>query len=196
MSTEPKKSRIAHVPSILAGTAAVIAAASTLYVNLREDARPAPDPTPPAPVSAAAAPAAASAAAAPKIATQPRKLLLRLDRVQVDNDGSAGSTDWNFQVSVDGDPQFSVPMPALDDTPGENLVRPADPEQASAEIELPAGRSVALSVNGWKKSWLPGSHAEVSGKAWLGFNKTTVTVQTAKEKGPRFVLYFSATPAK
>jgi hypothetical protein len=194
MTTDPKKSRLAHVPSILAGTAAVIAAASTLYVNLREDARPAPSASV-APTHRAA-PAAASASAAAPAPSQPRRLLLKLDRVQVDNDGSAGSTDWNFQVSVDGDPQFSVPMPALDDTPGENLVRPADPEQASAEIELPAGRSVALSVNGWKKSWLPGSHAEVSGKAWLGFNKTTVTVQTAKEKGPRFVLYFSATPAK
>ena len=196
MSTEPKKSRIAHVPSILAGTAAVIAAASTLYVNLREDARPASATVVPARTSAVAAPAAASVAPPSKAATQPRKLLLRLDRVQVDNDGSVGSTDWNFQIRVDGEPLFSVPMPALNDEPGENLARPVDREQASAEVELPAGKSLSLSVNGWRKSWVPGSHAEVGGKAWLGFSKTVVTVRTEKAKGPQFVLYFSATPAE
>ena len=195
MTTEPKKSRIAHVPSILAGTAAVIAAASTLYVNLRESSQPAPVQA----VSAqpSAAPAMPAASASPSTAaSQPGKLLLRLDRVQVDNDGSSGSTDWTFQVSVDGDPMFSVPMPALDDSPGENLARPADREQASAEVDLPAGKSLALTVKGWKKSWLPGAHAEVSGKAWMGYSKTVVTVNGDKAKGPRFVLYFSATPAE
>ena len=196
MTPDPKKSRIAHVPSILAGTAAVIAAASTLYVNLREDSQPTTAQPTPAQLSAPVATPASSAASPAKAATQPRKLRLRLDRVQVANDGSAGSTDWNFQIRVDGEPLFSVPMPALNDQPGENLARPADRDRASAEVELPAGKSLELSVNGWRKSWMPGSHAEVGGKAWLEFGKTVVTAKTDKAKGPQFVLYFSATPVE
>ncbi len=194
MNTEPKKSRLAHVPSILGGTAALIAAVTTLYVNLRSDPQIAPEPAPQANVAPAAAAASAPASAA---STEPRRMLLRLDRVQVNDDGSAGSTDWTFEVSVDGDPLFSVPMPSLNDKPGESLARPKDRDQASAEVELPVGKNVELSVKGWKKDgWLPGSSAEVSGKAWLGYNKTVVTLQTDKPKGPQFVVYFSATPAK
>jgi hypothetical protein len=195
--TEQKPSRIAHVPAILAGSAALIAALSTLYVNLRGDAHPAPAPEVRAqPVPAVAATASAAPVAAVPVA--PQAQLLRLDRVQVDNDGSLGSTDWSFQVSVDGEPLFSLPMPGLSDEPGENLARPADPQAASAELKLPADKSVVLSVDGWKKGWLPGSKAEVTGKAWVasGFDKVSVTLQTDKPKGPRFVLYFSAAPAE
>ena len=194
MSNEPPKSRMAHVPSILAGTAAVIAAASTLYVNLRDDATPEPAST-----SVAAPPGRAAPASDKAAASQPQRMLLRLDRVQVDNDGSAGDTDWTFQVSVDGDPLFSLAMPSLSDKPGENLARPADAEQASGEVLLPAGQNVALTVNGWrKKGWLPGSRAEVTGRAWLasGFNKSTVTLKADQPKGAQLVLYFSAVPVK
>lgn len=195
MNTEPKKSRLAHVPSILGGTAALIAAVTTLYVNLRSDPQLATEPAP----QVSAAPANVASMAPAVVSNEPRRMLLRLDRVQVNDDGSAGSTDWTFEVSVDGDPLFSVPMPSLNDKPGESLARPKDREQASAEVELPANKNVPLSVKGWKKDgWLPGSSAEVSGKAWLasGFGKTTVTLKTEKPKGPQFVLYFSATPAK
>ena len=195
--TEPQKSRLAHVPAILAGSAALIAALSTVYVNLRNDARPAPPPevrVQPGP--ALAAPPATSTAQA-QAAVVPRPQVLRLERVQVDNDGSMGSTDWSFQVSVDGEPVFLVPMPALNDKPGENLARPADAQQASAELKLPVDKSVVLAVEGWKKGWLPGSTAEVSGQAWIasGFEKIAVTLRTDKPKGPQFVLYFSAAPA-
>jgi hypothetical protein len=196
MNTEPKKSRIAHVPSILAGTAAVIAAASTLYVNLRDDARTPAAIAVPAQVSSVPASNSPSAPSLAAISTEPRRLLLRLDRIQVEDDGSAGSTDWTFQVSADGEPLFSVPMPSLNDKPGQNLARPADRDQASAEVDLPAGSRVALSVKGWKQGWLPGSRAEVTGESALGAGKTVVTVQTDAPKGPRFVLYFSAAPGE
>lgn len=195
MTTDQKKTRLAVVPSILAGTAAVIAAASTLYVNLRDD-RGQADETIVATTSSTPVTAKSEVKlAAPAVA---QRVLLRLDRVQVDNDGSAGSTDWTFQVSADGEPLFSVPMPSLSDKPGENLARPEDREGASAEVELLAGKSIALSVSGWKKGFLPGSRSEVSGKAWLtsGFNRATVTLRTDKPKGPQVVLYFSATPSE
>lgn len=194
MSNEPPKSRLAHLPSILAGTAAVIAAASTLYVNLREDAAPEPAST-----SVVARPAPVAPATDKIASIQPQRMVLRLDRVQVDNDGSAGDTDWTFQVSVDGDPLFSLAMPSLSDRPGENLARPEDAQDASGEVLLPAGKSVALNVNGWRKrGWLPGSRAEVTGQAWLasGFNKSTVTLKADPPEAARLVLYFSAVPVK
>jgi len=196
MNTEPKKSRLAHVPSILGGTAALVAALTTLYVNLRSEPRTETTSTVSAPLGQA--PMAVPPAAPSNASTKPQPTLLRLDRVQVDNDGSVGSTDWTFQVNVGGEPLFSVPMPSLNDKPGKNLVRLTDAEQASAEVQLPAGKNVSLSVNGWKKGgWLPGARAEVSGEGWMasGFNKTVITLKTEKPDGPRFVLYFSVTPA-
>lgn len=197
---EHKPSRVAHVPAILAGSAALIAAVSTLYVNLRGDAQPAPEPavveqTAPA---AVATPDAAAPVAAPAAPAVPQVMTVRLDRVQVERDGSVGSTDWSFQVNANDKPLFAVAMPALDDTPGENLARPSESEEASAEVELPPGKNVEISVSGWKKKgWLPGARAEVSGKAWLatGINGTVVTLTTDKPKGPQFVLYFSVSPS-
>jgi hypothetical protein len=194
MTPEQKNSRLAHVPSILMGSAALIAALSTLYVNLRSE--PAASPAPAATAQpAVASPAQAAQATAP---TAPRTLRLRLDKVQVDDDGSVGSTDWTFQVSVDGEPSFSVPMPSLSDKPGENLARPAEGQDASVEIEMPAGKGVAVSVNGWKKGFLGGARGEVSGEGWLTpeFTKTAITLKGEKEKGPRFVVYFSAVPVE
>jgi hypothetical protein len=198
MTEEQKKSRLSHVPAILAGSAALLAALSTVYVNLRNDSRQVPPPavsTSLRPTPTAVAPSAAATQATASI--KPQAMLLRLDRIQVDNDGSIGTTDWDFQVSVDGEPLFSVPMPSLSDKPGKNLVRPADANQASAELQLSPGKNLALSVNGWKKGWLPGAVAEVSGKGWMsaGFNKTVITLKTEKAKGPQFVMYFSLASA-
>jgi hypothetical protein len=204
MTNESKPSRLAHVPAILAGSAAFIAAVSTLYVNLRDKQQVEAAPAVAAPLEAAAAPAPSASAAAPAAPAAPvaqvgpEPVLLRLERVQVDNDGSVGTTDWSFQVSIDGTPFYSVPMPALSDEPGENLARPGDPQAASVQLELPREKLAQLQVNGWKKGWLPGSRAEVSGSTPLGagLREAIVTVQTEKPKGPKFVLYFSLSPAR
>jgi hypothetical protein len=193
MSNEPKNSRLAHVPSILMGSAALIAAVSTLYVNLRAEA-----PSPPASVAPASSAPATAETTATATPAAPQRLRLRLDRVQVEDDGSVGSTDWTFQVSVDGEPLFSVPMPSLSDKPGNNLARPAEGQPVSVDIDMPAGKSVRVNVNGWKKGWLGGARGEVSGEGWLapGFDKTAIELTGAKAKGPRFVVYFSATPVE
>lgn len=190
MTNEQKNSRLAHVPSLLMGTAALVAALSTLYVNLRGD--PAPAPAVVAPVASVPATTEPAAPVAPKV------MRIRLDRVQVDDDGSVGSTDWTFQVSIDGQPSFSLAMPALSDKPGQNLARPAEGQDATFDVEMAPGKSVALSVNGWKKGLLGGARGEVTGSGWLtsGFTKTAITLKGDKPKGPRFVLYFSAVPVE
>jgi hypothetical protein len=195
MPPEPQKSRLSHVPAILAGSAAFIAAVSTLYVNLREKPPTAPEPV----VAEQGAPAKDASVSAANIAVaEPHRFLLRLDRVQVDNDGSMGSTDWSFEVKANGKPLLVVPMPSLSDKPGANLARPGDTDAASAEVVLPPGKNIELSVSGWKKGFISGARAEVSGKAWLltGANDTVISLASEKPKGPHFVLYFSARPAE
>jgi hypothetical protein len=190
MTNEPKPSRTAYVPGILMGSAALIAALSTLYVNLRNE---------PAPVAAVEAPAPVEPATPdPTAPVAPQVVRVRLDRVQVDDDGSVGSTDWTFQASIDGEPKFSLAMPSLSDKPGENLARPAEGQEASVDVELAGARSVALSVNGWKKGLLGGGRGEVSGSTWLtsGVTKATITLASDKPKGPHFVLYFSVAPVE
>jgi hypothetical protein len=192
MTNEPKPSRTAYVPGILMGSAALIAALSTLYVNLRNE---------PAPVAAEVAPAPVAPASPDPTAPAPtvaRVMRVRLDRVQVEDDGSVGSTDWTFQASIDGEPRFSVAMPSLSDKPGENLARPAEGQESSLDVELAGARNVGLTVNGWKKGWLGGARGEVSGSTWLtsGATKATVTLASDKPKGPRFVLYFTVAPVE
>jgi len=197
MSNEPPNhSRLSHVPAILAGSAALIAAVSTLYVNLR--GAPAPVEVP-ATVSPPAAPVdAAAPAAVPPVDEAPkaRVLVVSLDRVQVENDGSAGSTDWTFEVDADGEPRFTLAMPSLTDKPGKNLVRPDDDAHASAEVLFLPAKQVEIAVKGWKRGFLPGTGAEISGstKVNWNFDKTTVHVAGDKPKSPAFTLYFTLTP--
>jgi hypothetical protein len=189
----PKHSRLSHLPGILAGAAALIAAASTLYVNMRSSST-APGPATPAQVSAPAAPAEASTVAAP-VAAAPRAVLLQLDRVQVENDGSMGTTDWTFEVSAAGEPRFTLPMPALNDKPGHNLARPSDPAQAVAELMLAPDQQLQVGVKGWKEGLLSGG-AEVTGAAWVSgkAGSTSIHVGSDAPKSPAFTLYFTVAP--
>jgi hypothetical protein len=198
VSHEPphKNSRLSHVPAILAGSAALIAAVSTLYVNLR--ASPAPVEAA-ATVTAPATPAEKPAPApTPPAEAAPRAKLfeVKLDRIQVENDGSVGSTDWTFEVSADGEPRFTLPLRGLTDKPGENLVRPPDPAQVSTEVLFPPGKQVEIVVKGWKRGFLPGTSAEISGstKVNWNFDRTTVHVAGDKPKGPAFTMYFILAP--
>ena len=192
MSNEPPKhSKLSHLPGILAGAAALIAAASTLYVNMRS-----PSSTPePAPLAQVAAPAAPATVVAAQAAPEPRSMLLQLDRVQVENDGSMGTTDWTFEVSAAGEPRFTLPMPALNDKPGHNLARPSDPAQAVAELVLAPDQQLQVGVKGWKEGLLSGG-AEVSGSAWVTgkAGNTSIHVTSEAPKSPAFTLYFTIAP--
>jgi hypothetical protein len=189
----PKHSKLSHLPGILAAAAALIAAVSTLYVNMRGSSA-APEAATRAQVSAPAVPAKATAVVA-KVAPEPKALLLRLDRVQVENDGSMGTTDWTFEVSAAGEPRFTLPMPALNDKPGHNLARPSDPAQAVAELMLAPDQQLQVGVKGWKEGLLSGG-AEVTGAAWVSgkAGSTSIHVGSDAPKSPAFTLYFTVAP--
>ncbi len=189
-SEDVKKHWTTHAPGILTGAAALIAALTGVYVNLRSDKANAQ------PVSV---PAAAVAAASPSITTplkptlpQIQTLDLKLDRIRVDNDGSMGTTDWTFDVSTANNSLFSVPFKMLSDNAGDNLVKPAEPDIAHARLTLASEQSAEIIVRGWKHSKTEAP--DVMGKALLKSDGVGLVVEAKSEKanGPAFVLYFSA----
>ena len=193
MGNEPQKhSRLSHLTGVLAACTALVAAVSTLYVNMRS----APEPSATAPATPVAQPAPTASVAVEVVPPAPTRVLLRLDRLQVENDGSLGTTDWIFEVSAAGQPRFTLPMRALNDKPGRNLARPADPAQAAAELVLAPDQQLQVTVKGWKDGFLPGSEAEVGGSAWISGKASDAAIHVAGDapKSPAFTLYFAVAP--
>jgi hypothetical protein len=194
MNNEPtSQSHLRHLPGILVAATALIAAVSTLYVNLRGGSASA-EHRQAAPVAPQAAPAPPKPAV--EAPPQPVPMQLRLDRVQVENDGSMGTTDWTFEISAAGEPRFTLPLRSLSDKPGENLVHPPEPAQAMAEIALAPNEQLRVEVKGWKRGFLPGSNAEIAGSGWIGAKEGKASIHVAgdKPKGPAFTLYFVVAP--
>jgi len=134
---------IAHVvPAILTGAAALIAALTTVYVNVRGERQP----PPPAVATTSATPAARQPAA-----PVARKLQLQVDRIAVQHDGSPGTTDWRFTVEADGEPLFVFSQDDLDDSGGRNVAVPGD---AAGNLALAPGARVRITVQGWRGSRL------------------------------------------
>lgn len=191
MSTEEtKKHWIALAPSILTGLAALIAALTTVYINVRNDK--------PAPVAAAQAVpvtipnnvAVVSVSAKP---VQAKIIDLQLERMRVDNDGSMGTTDWTFEIQNGERSLFSVPFKALADNAGENIVVPKD--AAVAHAKLTATETMPeIIVRGWKQGWSGKAKVpDVIGKAKLDADDDSLVIEVKSEKadGAAFVLYFN-----
>jgi len=75
---------------------------------------------------------------------------LRLNEIQVFEDGSAGSTRWLFEVFLDDRRAFSLPVRSYDDDPKPGRFAIAAKEKAEADLELVPGRRVVLRVIGYK----------------------------------------------
>lgn len=191
MSTEEtKKHWIALAPSILTGLAALIAALTTVYINVRNDK--------PAPAAAVqAAPVAVSndvaAVSAKPLPAQAKIIDLQLERMRVDNDGSMGTTDWTFEIQNGERSLFSVPFKALADNAGENIVVPKDAAVAHAKLTA-TDNMPEIVVRGWKQGWSGKAKVpDVIGKAKLdaGDDSLVIEVKSEKADGAAFVLYFN-----
>jgi hypothetical protein len=190
---ETKKHWVAHAPSILTGLAALIAALTTVYINVRNDNKSAPTV-----VAQAAAPTAvlSSALTVPSkpLPVQARIINLQLERMRVDNDGSMGSTDWTFDIQNGERSLFSVPFKALTDSAGENIVAPKDISLARANITITAENTPEIIVRGWKQAWSGKAKVpEVIGKAKLNADDDSLVVEVKSQKagGAAFMLYFN-----
>ena len=176
---------IVHVvPAILTGAAALIAALTTVYVNVRGDKSSQP-------TAAATKVASAARAMAPAAVT----LRLRVDRIAVQHDGSIGTTDWRFAVTADGQPLFVFAQDALDETGGRNVALPAD---AASDIQVANGKPVKISIEGWRGSRLRLAQGkpDARGEGVLSVaGPSAIKVQAEKPEAGAFVFYFSATDA-
>jgi len=190
-----RKSRLSHVPGILAGSAALIAALTTVYVNVGRDDK-APKPTPEATVIAVKPADAAQPVPVPE-PVGPVRRLLKLERIRVENDGSLGTTDWTFEVSAAGEPLYSLTFKSLNDREGQNLVLPPADAHSSASFDAAPKAAVDISVKGWKRNLLPGgTTADIEGLGRVEPGTTSFPVRAVSDQdgGPEITLYFSIAP--
>ncbi|MGH8051642.1 MAG: hypothetical protein ACRERV_08065 [Methylococcales bacterium] len=191
MSTEEtKKHWIALAPSILTGLAALIAALTTVYINVRNDKS-----APATAVQAAPVVVSQDLAAVPAkpLPVQAKIIDLQLERMRVDNDGSMGTTDWTFDIQNGERSLFSVPFKALADTAGDNIVVPKDAAVAHAKLNATANMPEII-VRGWKQGWSGKAKVpDVIGKAKLDADDDSLVIEVKSEKadGAAFVLYFN-----
>ena len=193
MADNEKKPGISYLPAILTGSAALLAALTTVYVNVRNDLKGEPDAPP-----AATAPVV-PVATAPAAAAEPQELRLQLQRIAVQQDGAVGSADWRFAVEADGQPLFAFEQDSMTSEGGRNIVVLGDDRDANATLQLPPGKRISVTIKGWRDGWLKKSEAPlVSGEGWLSAvgAMAPVAVKAEDPKKGAFTFYFSAAPDK
>ncbi|RNF86284.1 tetratricopeptide repeat protein [Montanilutibacter psychrotolerans] len=176
-----RKSRVSHLPAILTGAAAFLAAASTFYLNVRNDLR-----------DSSREPAPASA---PAQAGAPRTLRLKLQRIEVLDDGSVGATDWRFRIEADGRELFELSRRPFIDRVGDNVVMPTTADDAQATVSLLPGQQVLVKVTGDHGGMLGGDSIHGTAMLTVGGMTGPVELKSADAAG-RFVFHFGATPAR
>ncbi|MEO6517662.1 MAG: hypothetical protein ABIO17_01525 [Pseudoxanthomonas sp.] len=193
MADNEKKPVITHLPAILTGSAALLAAMTTVYVNVRNDLKGEPA-TPPA-IIAPVTPLPAK----PELPAAPQELQLRLQRIAVQHDGAVGTADWRFAIEADGQPLFAFEQDSMTSEGGRNILVVAEDRDASAMLQLPEGKRVAITIKGWRGGWLKKSDApRVRGEGWLtdAGNLAPISVTAEDGKKGAFTFYFSAIPSK
>jgi len=185
MGDNDRKPGLYHLPALLTGTAALIAALTGVYVNLRDNR--AASTSVATPVAARHAVAMTTPVAGP--------LRLQVERITVEHDGSRGTTDWRFTVEADGEPLFAFSQDALDDSGGRNVVVPKD---AQGSLHPLPGKRVHLVIQGWRGGLLGfGARPVASGEAMLaGSGVLPIRVQAAKPQDGAFVFHLSAEPTR
>lgn len=193
MADNEKKPVITHLPAILTGSAALLAALTTVYVNIRNDLKDEPA-TPPA----VATPSTVAPAARPEPA-EPEQLRLQLQRVAVQQDGAVGTADWRFAVEADGQPLFSFEQESMTSEGGRNILVLGEDRDVNATLQLQPGKRIPVTIKGWRGGWLKKSDEPlVSGEGWLtaAGALTPISVKAEDQKKGAFTFYFSAIPEK
>lgn len=191
MADNEKKPVIAHLPAILTGSAALLAALTTVYINVRNDLKGDAAQPPPA-VVAQAKPAEAK----PERPALPQQLRLQLQRVAVQQDGAVGTADWRFAIEADGQPLFAFEQESMTSEGGRNIVVVSEDRDAHATLELIPGKRIPVTIKGWRSGWFKKSDPVVLGEGVLAGSGplAPIVVKAADEGKGAFTFYFSATP--
>jgi hypothetical protein len=185
-----KKPVITHLPAILTGSAALLAALTTVYINIRNDLKD-DAATPPA-VVAEAKPVETK----PEQPALPQQLRLQLQRVAVQRDGAVGTADWRFAIEADGQPLFAFEQESMTSEGGRNIVVVPEDRDAHATLELMPGKRIPVTIKGWRSGWFKKSDPVVLGEGVLAGSGplAPIMVKAADEGKGAFTFYFSATP--
>lgn len=190
MADNEKKPVIAHLPAILTGSAALLAALTTVYINIRNDLKN--DAPAPAAIVAQAKPATAKL----EQPALPQQLRLQLQRIAVQQDGAVGNADWRFAIEADGQPLFAFQQESMTSEGGRNIVVVGEDRDAHATLELMPGRRIPVTIKGWRSGWFKKSEPVVLGEGELAGSGplSPIVVKAADEGKGAFTFYFSATP--
>ncbi len=190
MADNEKKPVISHLPAILTGSAALLAALTTVYINVRNDLKG--DAPTPAAVVAEAKPAGTKS----EQPALPQQLRLQLQRVAVQQDGAVGTADWRFAIEADGQPLFVFEQDSLTSEGGRNIVVVGEDRDAHATLELIPGKRIPVTIKGWRSGWFKKSDPVVLGEGALAGSGplAPIVVKAADEGKGAFTFYFSATP--
>ena len=192
VSEQQNKPWYTRVPAISVAVLAFLVGLTTLINNVRDWLR---DETKPAPVAAAAKPANPPAPKAP--AAGPTAILLTLDRIDVLDDGSNGSTAWSFDIEGGGEGLFSLSSRDYVDTGEEAVARPRGSDPTIARLVLVPGQQMPIKIVGHSTGLI--SRVSASGSARLRADRPLAPIEVTADKGKagRFVFHFTtvATPA-
>ncbi|MEO8365801.1 MAG: hypothetical protein ABI538_06285 [Pseudoxanthomonas sp.] len=190
MADNEKKPVIAHLPAILTGSAALLAALTTVYINIRNDLKN--DAPAPAAIVAQAKPATGKL----EQPALPQQLRLQLQRIAVQQDGAVGNADWRFAIEADGQPLFAFQQESITSEGGRNIVVVGEDRDAHATLELMPGKRVPVTIKGWRSGWFKKSGPVVLGEGELAGSGplSPIVVKAADERKGAFTFYFSATP--
>ena len=190
MADNEKKPVITHLPAILTGSAALLAALTTVYINIRNDLKG--DAPTPAAVVAEAKPAEVK----PVQPALPQQLRLQLQRVAVQQDGAVGNADWRFAIEADDQPLFVFEQDSLTSEGGRNIVVVGEDREAHATLELMPGKRIPVTIKGWRSGWFKKSDPVVLGEGVLAGSGSLapIVVKATDENKGAFTFYFSATP--
>ncbi len=190
MADNEKKPVITHLPAILTGSAALLAALTTVYINIRNDLKG--DAPTPAAVVAEAKPAAAK----PEQPALPQQLRLQLQRVAVQQDGAVGNADWRFAIEADEQPLFVFEQDSMTSEGGRNIVVVSEDRDAHATLELTPGKRIPVTIKGWRSGWFKKSDPVVLGEGVLAGSGplAPIVVKATDEGKGAFTFYFSAIP--
>lgn len=193
MSDEDKR-WYTRVPAISIALVAFLVALTTLINNVREIGG-LKDKSPAAPAPVAAAPVPATKPAEPKAPSR-YSVLLTLDRIEVLNDGTNGSTTWSFDVSAGGQDLFQ--LPARDYVDGEEGrdVKPRTSDPSIGRVVLVPGQEMLIKISGRTGGII--SKLSASGTATLVADRPLAPIRVLGGDGRdgEFIFHFStvATP--
>ena len=178
-----------RVPAISIALVAFLVALTTLVNNLREIGG-LKDKTPPAPVAAAPA----TPLVKPEAPKAPSRysVLLTLEKIEVINDGTNGSTSWSFDVSAGGQDLFELPARDYTDTEEGRNATPRTSDPSMGRVTLVPGQEMLIKISGRSSGLI--SKTSASGTATLVAERALapVRVTAADPRDGEFVFHFAA----